>query len=300
MSPRLSISSISPCHNPTKILQDFLSNRSRPFSLYQEPRLPREPSSPKFVGNYSQNLCPRLQTRKIRHMIFPHGAHRRNHGKHQATLRQHATRITNSDPPESPVRIRDENGNVIETTLGDALDIGRIHWTSHSRPLFQYIKSNVSAALRNFASIPGDFSAHKAYWAQIFDNMRAELVASGESEYSITWPPLKSLEIEIIDGKHDRNGWTEKDNADIFIETEEGITWDDFLKGIRDGLYGEEVRKQRMPMRERVRDGRLVVDGWVSEYNPYYQSGAGCVMRIWMYCVGIARARYRSETSIKR
>lgn len=133
--------------------------------------------------------------------------------------------------------------------------------------------------------------------------MRAELVQCGESELFITYPPLKTLEIEILDGAADIVCPCCEDyrDADIVIRSEEGITRDDLLKALRDRLYGENARRKRMPLKRHYSDGRLVVKTWnypIRNVEDVFSKGYDYdELRIWMYCVGVGKGEGYGDAS---
>ena len=122
--------------------------------------------------------------------------------------------------------------------------------------------------------------------------MRDELARSGEGSLFITEPPLRVLEIEILDDaqEHECPCCLPDREADIVINAPEGITRDRFLSAVRDGLYGDGVGEEgsRMPMGGKY-DGKLVVRGWdymMQNGTQLYRGSSYSNMRIWMYCGG--------------
>ena len=135
-----------------------------------------------------------------------------------------------------------------------------------------------------------DFSNFKAFWYGKFDDLRTELATSQQSKLFLTDPPLKVLEVEILDDgvKHECPCCLENRPADVIIREDAGITWDDFVKALRNTLYGSDVTHERMPLENR-QGGRLVLKNW--DYmrqngDEFYRGSSYDNVRIWAYCVG--------------
>ena len=120
-----------------------------------------------------------------------------------------------------------------------------------AKPFFDSIVARVSDFQKtdDAPSPPAttDFSAFKAMWREKFDAMRAELISSHESELFITDPPLRALEIEILDEgrEHSCPCCLADRDADIEMRVPRGITRDISLRAVCDRLYGEGVERER-------------------------------------------------------
>ena len=172
-------------------------------------------------------------------------------------------------------------------------DGDEVEYTNNAGPIFDLIQSRVTNILKSTTCTPphpDTFSAFKAFWREKFAEMRSELAARNESSIFLTSPPLKVLEIEVKDAimEHSCPCIFDYVGADIVIREEGGITRDHFLKAISDGLYGEDVEREGMPLIDRYGNGRLVVRKWnymtVGDDCFYYHYDG---MRIWMECEGV-------------
>lgn len=89
-----------------------------------------------------------------------------------------------------------------------------------------------------------DFPTFKTFWHDKFDEMGKELALRGEIDLFISDPPLKKLEIEILDYNRRRGDSYDcacclpYQDAYIVINDGGGITRGMFLRAIRDALYG--------------------------------------------------------------
>ena len=157
-----------------------------------------------------------------------------------------------------------------------------------SRPLLDFITTRVSDFNKGAHTDRMTFSDFKAFWRSNFEQMRLELTHSHESDLFITDPPLKELEIEILNSADERSCPCVFDYVDahVTIRAEQGITRDVFLEALRDQLYGEEVRSEHLRLSDRHR-GMLVLRDW--QYmeegeGEFYQGSQYDRMRIWVYC----------------
>ena len=157
-----------------------------------------------------------------------------------------------------------------------------------SEPLLRFITTRVSDFNNGAHTDRMSFSNFKAFWRTNFEKMRLELTHSHESDLFITDPPLKELEIEILntaDYKHCPCCFDYVD-AHITIRAERGITRDVFLEALRDQLYGEEVRSEHLRLSDRHR-GMLVPTDWnymQGDKGVFYGGSQYDRMRIWVYC----------------
>ena len=163
-----------------------------------------------------------------------------------------------------------------------------------ARPVLDFITRRVTE-LQNSNDAPistVDFPSFKTFWHEKFTELRSELLASQESDLFITNPPLRVLEIEILEDakEHECPCCLDFRDADIVIRAENGITRDIFLGAICDGLYGEAVKKEDLPLEEKY-GGMLLVKGWdymIQDQRYFYKGSSYTQMRIWMYCAGPA------------
>ena len=161
-------------------------------------------------------------------------------------------------------------------------------YTNRATPLFDFISQRVMDFSGKAYTDLRNFSDFKAFWRDKFDRMRIELDYLHKSGLFITDPPLKVLEIEILDNAGEKIcpcGLNDKD-AQIVIRAEQGITRDDLLKALQDHLYSEDAESKDLRLSDRHR-GMLVPRDWdcmLEEYNVLYQKSGCSAMRIWMYC----------------
>ena len=152
-----------------------------------------------------------------------------------------------------------------------------------------------------------DFEAFKIQWRQRFDLMRAERreLAAGDSSIAgnspqLTSPPIRHMEIEILDDKmpHNCPCCLPEGDAHILIEASDttsgraGITEDRFLEAICDYLYGEDTILGQLPLRNLYQDGLIL-----REWNYMLEGGGEFLIydykdqnRIWLYCIGQGEA----------
>lgn len=132
-----------------------------------------------------------------------------------------------------------------------------------------------------------DLSDFKAFWRDKFDITRLELAQSHESQLFIIDPPLKEMEIEVLDDAGEKECPCRPDFADaqVVVRAEQGITRDIFLRALKDHLYGENVENEN-PRVSDSHHGMLVPRNWDSmlrEWDVFYQ-GQYSKTRVWIYC----------------
>ena len=157
-----------------------------------------------------------------------------------------------------------------------------------SRPLLDFIITRVSDFNKGAHADRMTFSDFKAFWRTNFEKIRLEVTHSHESDLFITDPPLKELEIEILNTADYKFCPCRFDYVDahITIRAEQGITRDVFLEGLRDQLYGEAVRSEHLRLSDRHR-GMLVPTDWnymEEDEGVFYPGSQYDRMRIWVYC----------------
>ena len=129
----------------------------------------------------------------------------------------------------------------------------------------------------------------KAFWRDKFDKMRLELAHAQESDLFITNPPLKELEIEILDDASEKvycPCCLKFTDAQIVIRAEQGITQDIFLRGLEDHLYGEDGKSEQLRLSDR-HHGMLIPRDWeymITQEDVLLKGSNYSAMRIWLYC----------------
>lgn len=166
-----------------------------------------------------------------------------------------------------------------------------------SGPILTFIKDQVFEILKavNTGNL-GNFPAFKAFWRDRFDEMGNELASRGEIDLFISDPPLKLLEIEILDYNRRRGDSYDcvcclpYHDAHIVINDGGGISRGMFLRAIRDALYGQGLNRKALPFRRKYSRG-LVVKDWMCMED---MRGCFCkgyighdTIRLWMYCTGL-------------
>ncbi|CAF9939655.1 hypothetical protein IMSHALPRED_001585 [Imshaugia aleurites] len=158
-----------------------------------------------------------------------------------------------------------------------------------AQPFWDSIVTRVSSYSRDSPPSTADFTTFKSFWRDRFDQMREELFTAQEANLFITSPPIRALEIEILD--YNRNAQCPcclpDAEADIVIRAEGGITGEIFLNAVRSHLYGESLGKRDVALRGVYRGG-LLVRGWDYMLQPdgILYGGNYTGNRIWMYCSG--------------
>ena len=207
---------------------------------------------------------------------------------HQSTLDANSTA---PDAAEQTVGIDNlslESGCESITEEDDFSDDDPPGYKNLSRPLLDFIITRVSDFNKGAHTDRMTFSDFKAFWRTNFEKMRLELTHAHESDLFITDPPLKELEIEILNIAGERCCPCRYDYVDahITIKAEQGITRDVFLEALRDQLYGEEVRSEHLRLSDRHR-GMLIPRDWnymEEDEGEFYQGSQYDMMRIWVYC----------------
>lgn len=206
---------------------------------------------------------------------------------------EHDSAVTNITPISSDGEDEDDDDDDVDYRLD-------------AKPLFDFISKHAKKASQEVKESGQlnvqDFGAFKAFWRAKFDDWRAERAVTNDgADVYITTPPLRLLEIEILDDKepHECPCCLADGGADIVIRAPDGITEDIFLKTICDDLYGEHEEEHDLPLRE-VYDGGLVV----RDFN-YMMHDEGMLYtssyereRIWLYCSG-ANAWERMDDSVR-
>ena len=157
-----------------------------------------------------------------------------------------------------------------------------------ARPLFDFIIQCVSNFNKDAHIDHMNVTEFKAFWREKFDKMRLELAHSQESDLFITDPPLKELEIEILDDASEKGCpcRLNYNDAQIVLKAERGITQDMLLKGLEDHLYGEGGKSEHLRLSDR-HHGMLIPRDWEymqTEEDVLYKGGIYDAMRIWLYC----------------
>ena len=157
-----------------------------------------------------------------------------------------------------------------------------------ARPLFDFIIQRVSKFNEGTHTDYMNVTDFKAFWRDQFEKMRLELAHSQESDLFITDPPLKELEIEILDNARVRECPCRFDftDAQIVVRAERGITRDIFLRALEDHLYGEGGKSENLRLSDR-HHGILIPRDWnymQTEEDVLYKGSAYDAMRIWLYC----------------
>lgn len=131
-----------------------------------------------------------------------------------------------------------------------------------------------------------DSSDFKAFWRDKVGIMRLELAQSHESQLFIIDPPLKELEIEVLDDAGEKECPCRLNFADaqVVVRAEQGITRDIFLRAVKDHLYGENVESEN-PRLSDSHHRMLIPRDWdymLGEEDVFYQ-GQYSKTRVWMY-----------------
>ena len=171
--------------------------------------------------------------------------------------------------------------------LGDDFD-DEIEYRVLAGSLFDFIIQHVSNFSKSAHTDRMNVTDFKAFWRDKFDKMRLELAHSQESDLFITDPPLKELEIEILDASEKVFCPCRLDfrDAQIVLRAERGITRDGFLRGLGDHLYGDAGKSDHLRLSDRHR-GMLIPRDWEymqTEEDVLYRGSDYHAMRIWLYC----------------
>ena len=203
---------------------------------------------------------------------------------------------TNSSMALDPSQDNIENDNYPPATDYESVDdndqlgddsYDEVEYKFLARPLFEFILQRVSDFNEGAHTNHMNVTDFKAFWRDKFDKMRIEVAQSQESDLFITDPPLKELEIEILDDASEKEcpcrlNFT---NAQIILRAERGITRDIFLRGLEDHLYGEGGRSEYLKLSDR-HHGMLIARDWecMQTGEDVLYRGQYSAMRIWLYC----------------
>ena len=188
----------------------------------------------------------------------------------------------NKSTPETGYESVDDNDE-----LGDD-PYDEVEYKILARPLLDFIIQRVSNFNKGAHTDHMNVTDFKAFWRDKFDKMRLELAHSQESDLFITDPPIKELEIEILDNARERGCPCRLsfNDAQIILRAERGITQDVFLRGLEDHLYGEDGEREHLRLSDR-HHGMLTPRSWdymLTEDDVLYKGGDYDAMRIWLYC----------------
>lgn len=217
------------------------------------------------------------------------------------TAREPSERNTGNDDciSENSCESADDNEQ-----LGDDF-VDEVEYKILARPLLDFIIQRVSNFTNKVTpTYRMNVTDFKAFWRDKFDKMRLELAQSQESDLFITDPPLKELEIEILDVFMERPFCPcclDIRDAQIVLRAEGGITRDIFLKGLEDHLYGEVGKSEHLRLSDR-HYGMLIPRHWdfmLTENDVLYKGVYYDAMRIWLYCSDkmVPDARQASATA---
>ena len=184
--------------------------------------------------------------------------------------------------PETGFESVDDNDQ-----LGDD-SYDEVEYKVLARPLFDFIIQRVSNFNEGAHTDHMNVLDFKAFWRDKFDMMRLELAHSQESDLFVTDPPLKELEIEILDDASEKGCPCRLDlnDAQIVLRAEQGITRDIFLKGLEDHLYGEGGKSEHLRLSDR-HHAMLIPRDWEymqTEEDILYKGCDYDAIRIWLYC----------------
>lgn len=202
---------------------------------------------------------------------------------------------TSSAAPDPNQQIAEDGGHTPETGYkpvdGEDSpaddDYDDTEYKDLATPLLNFMIQRVADLNQGAHTDLMDLSDFKAFWRDKYDMMRLELAQSHESQLFITDPPLKELEIEILNDAGEKECPCCLDFADaqIVVRAEQGITRDNFLRALKDHLYGENVESENLRFSS-GHHGMLIPRNWDcmwGEGGVFYQGRYG-KMRIWIYC----------------
>lgn len=199
---------------------------------------------------------------------------------------------TESQGTEVPSDFDPQSSNTSVTTVSDDSSSSSDDYEDYehlAQPLWDFITDRVESFQPTTSTHSPDFDSFKTLWRGKFEEMRAELAASYESSQFITDPPLRQLEIEILDNAENKGCpcCFEDRDPDIVITASSGITKDIFVKAVCDGLYGDDVTKDQLPLKVKY-DGKLVVKDFqcMTQGGDLYKGSSYDRMRIWMHVAG--------------
>lgn len=186
------------------------------------------------------------------------------------------------DEDEIEEQNRDEDEDVYEDE--DEGQASR-RYASHLLPVLEIIIDRVDAMQKPPPDFSQPMSVFRSYWRDVYGQIQVELYQSMKDDVIITFPPIKCLEVQILDD----NGlpipprcleW----GKDVLTIQSEGepITRGQLLRAIGEALYGEDGLWS---------DRRLVVRAWNEKGHDGksgWQKGSE-QMRIWMYCDDVSK-----------
>ena len=195
---------------------------------------------------------------------------------------KNADAASDSCTPEPGFESVDDNDELGDDTYDE------VEYRLLARPLFDFISQRVSNFKEGAHTDHMNVTDFKAFWRDKFEKMRLELAHSQESDLFITDPPLKALEIEILDYTRVRGCPCRLDftDAQIVVRAERGITRDIFLRALEDHLYGKGGKSENLRLSDR-HHGMLIPRDWdymQTEEDVLYKGGDYDAMRIWLYC----------------
>ncbi|KAL8828187.1 MAG: hypothetical protein Q9191_002740 [Dirinaria sp. TL-2023a] len=194
------------------------------------------------------------------------------------------TSVPNDSPAPSP--------RTSITSASEISDEDDDEYENLAQPLFDLITNHVAECQRSpeYPISSTDFPSFKTFWRSQFDHLRSCLVDSQENRLLITYPPLRVLEIAILDNAELPECPCDLDHrdADIVIRQSDGISREGLLGAINEALYGDGVQSEDLPLWTKY-GGRLVVKGWncmLQDENIFYKGSSNTRMRIWIHCAG--------------
>lgn len=184
-------------------------------------------------------------------------------GKMASTLNRQANDIDSLPQNDSrePIQTEDE----IQDEDDDEYDY--TEYSNVARDFFKSITDRITEINKDAPTDAMNFANFKSFWWERFDAMLLELDQSKEGDLFITKPPLKTLNIETLNNEdpdaHECPCCLTVDpgEADLLIETEQGITRKIFLEALRDQLYGEDMPVEELRLSDRHM-GRIVPRSW--------------------------------------
>ena len=184
-----------------------------------------------------------------------------------------STPRTGSEPADHNGQLRNDSCHEVECKI-------------LARLLVDFIIPRVSKLNEGAHTDQMNVADFKAFWRENFDQMRLELAHAQQSDLLITNPPLKELEIEILDDASEKAYCPcclNVTDAQIVLRATQGITQDVFLRGLQDQLYG---KSDRLRLSDR-HYGMLMVRDWeymITAEDVLLKGSNYSAMRIWLYC----------------
>lgn len=273
-------------------------------------REPRAPLRPFLWINTSSALASRdfPKIRRVDALLRGHKSFSEHSNSRDSIMGPHQSiPDTTSAVPDSNQQLDEDGGHTSETghkpvdgedsladdddddddDYDDDNDCDDTEYKNLATPLLNFMVQRVADFKKGAHVDRMDFSDFKAFWRDKFDIMRLELAQSHESQLFITDPPLKELEIEILDDAGEKGCPCCLDlvDAQIVVRADQGITRDIFLKALKDHLYGENVESENLRLSD-SHHGMLIPRHWNYmrvEGDIFYQ-GQYDMTRIWIYC----------------